>query len=113
MTQTHEEHCASFQQGRRYGERKYFADQYNQSDKKVFLKALSARVQEELEISGISLERKNQLEGMAHGLRVARLMLGQLGDLVESYNTIIKPTLLVHFTEEDMKKVVDRQEGQE
>ena len=104
MPQTHEEHCASFEQGRRHGHRQYFVDQYNQSDKKTFLKALGERVREELAIPGISLERKNQLEGMDHGLRVARLMLSQLGDPVTAYNQIIKPTLLVPFKEEDMKK---------
>lgn len=104
MSQTHEEHVASFKQGYEHAGRKFFVDLYQQSDKRTFLKALSAKIIEEMADPNCSSEKMNQLKGMAHGLRVARLILDNLGDPVSAYKNIINPTLIIEFTVDDMQK---------
>ena len=105
MSQSHTEHVASFNQGVVHGKNIIFNELYHSTDKHQFLKALGARVRQELENPNCSEQQKNQLIGMAHGLRVARLILDNLGDSVAAYNNIIKPDIQLTFTHEDMKKV--------
>ena len=95
---------ATFRKGQQYGENSVFIDLYNKTDKKQFFKALSVRVWEELNDPKCDPQRRDQLTGMWHGLRVAQLILGNYGDVIEAYQNIIKPDVEVSFTADDMKK---------